>query len=107
MLQGILSAAAWALSGPFLLLALIFGIINCDLFLGQVLIFLIFIYAPVQYFIIIYKYKEIMIYTIGKDINKRSILEHIAIPTLSFIAIILSSIPPYVSMFMEVYRIVY
>jgi len=107
MIQGMLSAVAWALSGPILLFALILGFLNNDLFLGQVLIFFIFIYAPVQYFIIIYKYKEIMIYTIDKDISKRSILEHIVMPILSFIVIILSSMPPYVSMFMEVYRIVF
>lgn len=104
MVQGMLSAVAWALSGPVLLLALVFGILNINLFLGQILILLIFIYAPVQYFLIVNKYKDIMIYTTGEDAPKRNILEHITIPLLSLVVIVLSSIPPYVSMVMEIYK---
>ncbi|MFH1642546.1 MAG: glycosyltransferase family 2 protein, partial [Nanoarchaeota archaeon] len=104
MLQGTFSAIAWALSGPILLFSTILAIININLFLGQILIILILMYAPAQYFYIIHKYNEIMFYTTNKGAKTRSLLEHIAIPILSFFVIILISIPPYISMTMEMYK---
>jgi hypothetical protein len=107
MLQGLFSAVAWALSGPLLLYGLVVGILSIDLLLGKILILLIVIYAPVQYFIILYKFKEILEYTTHKNTHSRKIIELIVIPVISFFVIIISSLPPYWSMCMEVYRIAF
>ena len=107
MAQGIFSAFVWMFSGPILLIAIIFGILNISLLAGKILIIFIIIYAPIQYYLILKKYREIMIYTTSKTTNKRSLLEYITIPLLSIIVIILSSIPPYLSLFMEICKVIF
>ncbi len=101
MAQGMVSAAAWALSGPLLLSGLIEGIFNFHALLGGLLLVSICIYAPLQYFIILHRYREIMERTAGESSRKMTALELISIPALSFFVIIVSSIPPYFSIFME------
>lgn len=107
MVQGIISAMSWALSGPLLVCGIILGIVNYHLLMGQLLIITVLIYAPLQYIIIISKYKEIIKYTTGNLVKKRSIMEFIFIPMFSFLAILINSIPTYASMFMEISHIIF
>lgn len=107
MLQGILSATAWSFSGPILLFGLIFAYLNIHLFMAKILFFLIFIYAPLQYLVIVYRFEDIIRYTTGRHAKYFNILDYVFVPILSVLIIIVSSLPTFVSMFMEVYSITF
>ena len=104
MIQGVFSALAWMLAGPILLFSIYLSISNIGMLSGKILLILIIVYAPLQYFFIVRKYKEIIFYATGKSVLNRNVLEYIVVSILSPFIIILSSVPPYVSIAMEIYR---
>ncbi len=101
MLQGVWSAAAWALSGPLLVIALILGIINFSQPIGALLLALLFIYAPLQYYLIMRRYPWLIQHSVSQTVEPRSFWEQVGVALVSPFAILLYSLPPYVSLLME------
>ena len=103
MVQGMLSAFAWTLSGPLFIIALILILLNFHLGVTKILFVLIIIYSLFQYFLILKKYSDITIFTTGILGKKRTVIEYILIPILSIVVIPLNSLPTYLSICMEIY----
>ncbi len=88
-LEGLLSALAWLISGPLVLMLLASPLITTDLILITISYLVIFIYGPLQYLIFFWNY------------NNKNYLEMVYILLLSVPVIIFNSIPPYLSIFNE------
>ena len=99
--QGLLSAVAWAISGPMIIIALLSPVFTDSHLLILVAYFAIFIYGPLQYVITLQKLPDLL-KSIRPNIKKFSFPETVVLGIMSLPAIIFHSLPPYHSMIVEI-----
>lgn len=100
-LQGLVSALAWLSSAPIVLICLISPISTSNLVIILFCYVSIFIYGPLQYFII-YNNFPLFFELGGEKYTKPNLLSKIGISLFSIPAILFHSIPPYFSIAAEV-----
>lgn len=97
-IQGLISALAWLLSGPFCLLLLVAPIFVRNNLLTLTCLTALFIYGPLQYFISYFSLKYIK--TEGSKFSP-NLIEGLVISLMSIPVILFHSVPPYYSLYAE------
>lgn len=100
-LQGLISALAWLTSGPIILICLISPLLVSNLAIILFSYSAVFIYGPLQYFIV-YNQFPLFFKLGGRKYNNPSLLEKIYVSLFSIPVILFHSIPPYFSIATEI-----